>query len=62
MFIYKTQAVKLAGGDAELAKVLGITRQAVHQWTPRKPIPQKQAMKLVKIYGEEAFAKQETAA
>ncbi len=55
MFIYKTQAVKLAGSDAKLAQVLGITRQAVHQWKPRHPIPQKQAMKLVKIYGEEAF-------
>ena len=62
MFIYKTQAVKLVGSEAELAKVLGITRQAVHQWTPRKPIPQKQAMKLVRIYGEEAFRKQDSAA
>ena len=55
MFIYKTQAVKVAGSSSELAKVLGITRQAVHQWVPRKPIPQKQAIKLVKVYGEEAF-------
>lgn len=56
MFIYKTQAMKVAGGgEAKLAKALGITRQAVHQWRLRHPIPQKQAMKLVKLYGEEAF-------
>ena len=55
MFIYKTQAVKLAGTETKLAEVLGISRQAVHQWVPRRPIPQKQAIKLVKIYGEEAF-------
>jgi len=55
MFIYKTQAIKLAGGESKLAEILGISRQAVHQWTIRKPIPQKQAIKLVKIYGEEVF-------
>jgi DNA-binding transcriptional regulator YiaG len=55
MFIYKSQAVKLAGSDSNLARVLGITRQAVHQWRARHPIPQKQAMKLVKIYGEDAI-------
>lgn len=55
MFIYKAQAVKVAGSKSELARVLGITRQAVHLWVPRKPIPQKQAIKLIKIYGEDAF-------
>lgn len=55
MFIYKTKAIKLAGSKAELARQLGVSRQAVGQWKDRQPIPQKQAMKLVKIYGEEAF-------
>ena len=55
MFIYKSKAVKIAGSKAELARVLGITRQAVNGWADRKPIPQKQAMKLVKLYGEDAF-------
>jgi DNA-binding transcriptional regulator YiaG len=55
MFIYKTAAIKVAGSQKKLADALGISKQAVHQWKPRNPIPQKQAMKLVKIYGEEAF-------
>jgi hypothetical protein len=33
----KDQAIKLAGGQAQLAKMLGITRGAVWQW---KVIPQ----------------------
>lgn len=55
MFIYKTQAIKVAGTEAKLAGILGITRQAVHQWRPRHPIPQRQAIKLVKLYGEDSF-------
>lgn len=55
MFIYKTQALKLVGDVPKLAAVLGITRQAIHQWQPRKPIPQKHAIKLVKIYGEDVI-------
>lgn len=56
MFIYKSKAVNVAGGtQTALAKELGITRQAVGLWPPRKPIPQKHAIKLVKKYGEEAF-------
>jgi DNA-binding transcriptional regulator YiaG len=56
MFIYKSKAIKKFGSKAELARQLGITRQAVDQWPPRKPIPQKHAMKLVALYGEEVFA------
>ena len=55
MFIYKTAAIKLAGSKAELARKLGISRSAVGQWKDRQPIPQKQALKLIKIYGEDAF-------
>jgi DNA-binding transcriptional regulator YiaG len=49
MFIYKTQAIKWAGTKAELARRLGITRQAVSLWQDRKPIPQRQALKLIKL-------------
>lgn len=55
MFIYKTQAIKLAGNKNKLAQVLGIKRQAISQWKDRQPIPQKRAIQLIKIYGEEAF-------
>jgi len=48
MFIYKTQAIKFAGSKSELARYLGITRQAITHWPDRKPIPQKHAIKLVK--------------
>jgi DNA-binding transcriptional regulator YdaS (Cro superfamily) len=52
MFIYKTQAIKFAGSKSKLARLLGISRQAVNGWPDRKPIPQKQAIKLVKISPE----------
>ena len=56
MFIYKSKAIKVAGGtQAALARELGISRQAVSQWPDRQPIPQKHAMHLVKKYGEEPF-------
>ncbi len=52
MFIYKSQAIKWAGSKAELARKLGITRQAISQWPDRKPIPQERAMYLCKNYPE----------
>lgn len=55
MFIYKYKAAKVVGNKAQLAKVLGISRQAVYQWPDRKPIPQKHAITLVKLYGEEVW-------
>ena len=35
----KKQAIEWAGGAAQLAKKLGLSRQAVHKWPPRKKIP-----------------------
>lgn len=35
----KNQAIKWAGSASELARRLGIKRQAVQKWEPRKPIP-----------------------
>ena len=35
----KKQAIEWAGGVAQLAKKLGLSRQAVHQWPKRKQIP-----------------------
>ena len=55
MFISKTKAIKKAGSRSKLAKALGISRQAISQWPDRQPIPQKQAIRLIKLYGEEAF-------
>jgi len=55
MFIYKKQAVKLAGNKKKLAELLDITPQAVQHWSENDPIPQKQAIKLVALYGEGAF-------
>ena len=40
MKIYKSVAAAWAGSDAELARRLGVTRQAVSQWKARRPIPQ----------------------
>ena len=48
MFIYKSKAIKYAGSKAELARILGITRQAITHWPDRKPIPQRHALKLGK--------------
>ena len=53
MFIWKSRAIKWAGSQTELARRLGISRQAVLQWKARHPIPQRQAMKLMKIAPEE---------
>jgi DNA-binding transcriptional regulator YiaG len=53
MFIWKSHAIKWAGSQAELARRLGITRQAVNLWKPRHPIPQRQAIKLTKLAPEE---------
>ena len=47
MKIYKGQAIKIAGNKSKLAKMLGITRQAIQQWPDRKPIPQKYADYLI---------------
>ena len=55
MFIYKSKAIRKFRSKAELARYLGISRQAVQLWPDRKPIPQKHAMKLVEGFGEEAF-------
>ena len=55
MFIYKTKAIRKFGSKSALARYLGITRQAVHLWPDRKPIPQKHAIKLVNEFGEEVF-------
>lgn len=51
-FISKQRAVEWAGSQAELAKILGITRQAVGYWEDKKPIPQKHAITLVLNYPE----------
>lgn len=45
--IYKGEAVKWAGSPSGLAVVLGITRQAVHQWPMGRPIPKKHYAKLL---------------
>lgn len=31
--------IKRCGGSAEVARVFGISRQAVHQWIEKKKIP-----------------------
>ena len=46
MRIFKGQAIKIAGSKAKLAKMLGITRQAIQGWPDRKPIPQRHVDKL----------------
>ena len=32
-----SKAIKLAGSKVELARILGVKRQAVHQWVPNLP-------------------------
>ena len=49
-FISKKTAVEWAGSEAELARKLGITRQAVNYWNDDKPIPQKHAIALTQQY------------
>lgn len=45
----KTHAITLAGSQSELARILGITRAAVHHW---KMIPKKQLNKLKQLKPE----------
>ena len=41
------EVLPLFGGKkTELAKALGITKQAINGWVPDKPIPEKQELKL----------------
>lgn len=36
------KAVEVAGGQAELAKLMGVSRQAIQQWVARGYIPRQQ--------------------
>jgi len=45
-------AVRLAGSQAELAKVTGVTRSAVYYWVKRNVCPSPQAiLRIEKAYG-----------
>jgi DNA-binding XRE family transcriptional regulator len=47
--IFLKEAVEAAGTKAELAAYLGVTRQAVQQWNPRKPLKKKYVDKLKEL-------------
>lgn len=44
----KAQAIKLAGTAMELAKILGITRQAISQWGEQLPPARLWQLKVLK--------------
>ena len=44
--ISKQEAVGMFRNKSQLAKALGITRQAVEGWPDDKPIPEKQALRI----------------
>lgn len=44
--ITKKQAVRLFGSQSEVARALGITRQAVWAWPDKGPIPEAPALKI----------------
>lgn len=46
VIIMKEDAIALFGSKSNLARALGIYRQAVSQWRDGHPIPQVQAMKI----------------
>lgn len=48
--IFLKEAVELTGSKAELARKLGITRQAISQWNTRKPISTDHVKKLKELY------------
>ena len=54
MEITKAQAIALYGGASSLARALGISRSAVHQWKDG-PIPEAQKLKLIYVLKPEGL-------
>ena len=50
----KNQAIKWAGSASELARRLGIKRQAVQKWPPRKQIPALRVYQIRELQSQEA--------
>lgn len=55
--IQKEEAIGMFRNKAQLAKALGITRQAIERWPDGKPIPEKQALKIQFVLRPELFKK-----
>lgn len=45
------EAVRLAGGQARLARAVGVTVQAVHQWLSKGRVPVERASKVAEVTG-----------
>lgn len=45
------EAVRLAGGQARLARAVGVTVQAVHQWMSKGRVPVERAVKVSEVTG-----------
>lgn len=45
------KAVKIAGGQAELARKVGVRQPAVHRWIKAKTVPAKRVLQVEKITG-----------
>lgn len=56
MDIQKTEAIGLFRNKAQLARALGITRQAIDRWPDDRPIPEKHALKIRFILRPECFS------
>jgi DNA-binding transcriptional regulator YiaG len=50
--MYKSEAIRWAGTKARLARLLGISRQAVGKWPSRKPIPKEREKKIRELMDE----------
>lgn len=45
------EAVRAAGGQARLARAVGVTVQAVHQWLNKGRVPVERASKVAEVTG-----------
>ena len=45
------QACEAAGSQAKMARALGVTEQAIHNWVSRGWVPLKRAMEIEALFG-----------
>ncbi len=57
MDIQKAEAIGMFRNKAQLARALGITRQAIDRWPDDKPIPEKHALKIRFVLRPELWEK-----